>query len=76
MGERFLFIRFEELCRDPARYVPLILSFAGAPATQELTDRAVRLVEPPASIGRSAAGPLTEFDPDDIAYVRKLGFAA
>jgi hypothetical protein len=76
LGERFLFIRFEELCQNPRKYVPLILSFAGTPATQELVDRTVRLVEPPASIGRFADRQLTEFDPEDVAYVRRLGFAA
>jgi len=76
MGERFLFIRFEDLCRDPERYVRLILSFAGTPSSPEVTDRAVRLVQPPESIGRSAARSLDQFDPDDVAYVRRLGFAA
>lgn len=76
MGERFLFVRFEDLCRDPTRHVRSILSFAGVPVSQNVVDRAISLVTPPASIGRHAQRSLIEFDPDDIAYVRQLGFAA
>jgi hypothetical protein len=75
MGERFLFIRFEDLCRDPARYVRLILTFAGAQTDQEAMNRAIQLVEPPASIGRYSARSLDDFDADDVAYVRRLGFS-
>jgi hypothetical protein len=75
MGDRFLFIRFEDLCRDPARYVPSILAFAGLRSDQETIDRTIQLVEPPSSIGRYASRPLAQFDPDDVAYVRRLGFA-
>lgn len=75
MGARFLFIRFEDLCQDPARFVSLILSFAGLQPDQEAVDRAIRSVAPPTSIGRHAAQSLVQFDPDDVAYVRGLGFA-
>lgn len=75
MGERFLFIRFEDLCGAPEKYVRLILSFAGAPTSPAIIDRVVHLVEPPASIGRFAARSLAEFDADDVDYVRRLGFA-
>lgn len=74
MGERFLFIRFEDLCGDPARYVPLILSFAGLQPDQASVSRAIKLVAPLESIGRHAAQSLVHFDLDDVAYVRGLGF--
>lgn len=76
MGERFLFVRFEDLCRNPEMEVPRILAFAGAPSDSATLERAIRLVEPPASIGRYSARSLDDFDPDDVAFVRSLGFAA
>lgn len=75
MGDRFLFVRFEDLCLDPARYAQAILSFAGVRHDQSAVDRAIQLVAPPESIGRHAAQSLEQFDPDDVAYVRQLGFS-
>jgi hypothetical protein len=74
MGGRFLFIRFEDLCRDPETHVRRLLSFAGVEPDRNAIDRAIRLVEPPDSIGRAATRSLADFDPDDVAYVRRLGF--
>lgn len=74
MGGRFLFVRFEDLCRDPESQVRRLLSFAGVPVDRDAVDRAIRLVEPPESIGRYSTQSLADFDPDDVTYVRQLGF--
>ena len=49
LGDRYLRIRFEDLCRDPAAVVPGILEFAALDADPATC---VDLVETPASIGR------------------------
>jgi hypothetical protein len=74
MGARFLFLRFEDLCRDPVSQARAVLSFVGVQGDEKMLERAAGLVAPPKSIGRYAQKSLAEFDPDDIAYVSSLGF--
>jgi hypothetical protein len=74
LGSRFLLVRFEDLCAAPGAGVRSILSFAGVKADPDLLDRAVKLVEPPATIGRHKDGSMDDFDAEDVAFVRNFGF--
>lgn len=74
MAERFLFLRFEDLCLAPERELSRFARFLGLEVEASLVARLTRLVVPPKSIGRfrtEAAGP---FDPEDVEYVARLGF--
>jgi hypothetical protein len=49
LGERYLRVRFEDLCQKPAAVASRILDFAGLEGDVE---RCVHEIEPPASLGR------------------------
>jgi hypothetical protein len=53
LGERYLCLRFEDLCEDPEAAASRLLDFAcGGSADHELIARAVAEISPPASVGR------------------------
>jgi hypothetical protein len=53
LGERYLCLRFEDLCEEPEATVARLLDFAcGQAADDELIAQAVPEVSPPASVGR------------------------
>ncbi len=72
MPTRFHFIRFEEFCGSPAAGIGALLAFLGLPG-QAPADL-IGLAQPPRSIGRFRDHGLEQFDPDDVAYVKSLGF--
>lgn len=74
LKSRFLFLRFEDLCRNPEAEIRTLLSFASVPPDADLVRRSVDMIVPPASIGRHKNHPLDAFDTDDIEFVRQLGF--
>jgi hypothetical protein len=66
LGERYLRVRFEDLCDRPAEHVARIVSFAGLPATG--LDAIIRLVKKPTSIGRWRS-----FEPAVVRRVENAG---
>lgn len=74
MGQNFLFLSFDELCRNPAPLLTRLCDFLGIHADEAATDRLSRHVLPPASVGRFKKHDLSVFDENDIAYVASLGF--
>jgi len=75
MKPNFLFLKFEDICADPEAGVRQILTFAGIEPDEQLSSRATALVTPPKSIGRHKSRPLDIFAPEDVLYVKQLGFA-
>jgi hypothetical protein len=73
MGDRYLRVRFEDVCSAPAATAARLLAFAGAdlPLSADMTARAARLVEPPASLERWRSQPQ-----HDVARVSREGDAA
>lgn len=73
LGDRFLFLRYDDLCRHPERELEGLAAFLGvrdAPAVARLRG----MVVPPSSLQRSKHVPRSAFDAADVAYVESLGF--
>jgi hypothetical protein len=71
---RVKLLNYDALCQDPEAHLPDLLAFAGVDPDRATLDRLTPLIAPPESIGRHRARDTSGFDPDDVAYVRKLGF--
>jgi hypothetical protein len=73
LGERFLFLRFEDLCRAPEVQIGRLLEFAGLDHDDAIVRRLAAEVEAPASMGRwrRNAG---IFTPAQIEAVGSFGF--
>jgi hypothetical protein len=75
MGPDFLLLDFEELCRVPERSVKALLEFLDVKtASQGEITAVTQLIHPPESLGRYRRHGTQTFDPEDLAYVRQLGF--
>lgn len=72
MGDRFLFVRYEDLCGDPQRELRRLFEFCGISDPDRSADLLAARVRPPSAPGRGLHA--TGFDPDDVAYVASLGF--
>jgi hypothetical protein len=72
MGDRFLFVRYEDLCDDPRGELGRLLRFCGVEDADGAAERLAEGVRPPSDRGRGLG--ITGLDPDDVAYVRSLGF--
>lgn len=73
LGIRFLMLNFDALCRHPAEMAGSLLRFLGRP--QDDLDSVVRLVKPPASLGRRAGRDLGFVGAAERAALREFGFA-
>lgn len=74
LGDRFLWLDYDALCRDPLPVLEALAAFLGAPARS--ADGLLPLVESPSSLGRASACPLDAFDAADVAFLRELGHVA
>ncbi len=74
LGERFLLLRFEDLCAQPRTSAERLLDFLDLPAESQLVSRLAALPSAPASMGRHRGVDLTGFDPQDLATVSRLGY--
>ena len=74
LKSKILFLRFDNLCANPEIEVSKLLNFIDAEPNAELVRRATALVKPPDSNRRYQSHPLDQFDPDDVAFVKRLGF--
>lgn len=73
LGDRFLYLRFEDLCADPEGELRRLLNFAGLAPGADLAEIAAK-VQTPASAGRwrdHADRPFTEAQ---VEAVRRFGF--
>jgi len=76
LGGRFLLLRFEDLCDEPAAQIERLASFVGVTPSDETSERLSALPRSPASRGRFIGHPLDDFDPEDLRAVAELGYAA
>jgi Sulfotransferase family len=74
MGERFLVVNYDRLCRNPSTELPRLIEFAGLEASGKRLDSASRLIQPQEGIGRFKRFSREDFDPADVAFVRSIGF--
>lgn len=73
---RVMLLNYDALCLDPEAHLPELLRFLGRTPDRATLDRLRPLIAPPESIGRHRTQDTSGFDPDDVAYVRELGFDA
>jgi hypothetical protein len=74
MGRQFYLLRYEELCENPSETMKELLNFLEVEPTKELVDILAGLVKKSEGIGRFRTKDLSQFDPEDVAYVKELGF--
>lgn len=74
LGERFLLVRFEDVCERPAETACRVLAFLGESVTEQLVQRLAALPEAPSSIGRHRGADLARFDPADLVAVSGFGY--
>lgn len=74
LGDRFLMLNYDRLCAEPEEGLGIFLRFLGAEPTSATRDRLLASIRPPESMGRFRQHSSTDFDPDDVAFVRDLGF--
>lgn len=74
MGARFLFLNYDRLCLDPAGGIRRLLEFLEVNASEAQARHLTGLVGMRDSIGRFKQYGTQLFDPDDVAFVRQLGF--
>lgn len=74
LGEKFLAIRLEELCRDPKASIKTVASFVGADINLKDMHELARLPSLPVSSGRYRNHDLAVFPTEDIKAVKRLGF--
>ncbi len=74
MGENFLFLSYDDLCRDTKRGLAKLRAFLGT-EDANVPQRLLDLVSASPTIDRYKLRRRDEFDADDIAYVESLGFA-
>ncbi|MCU0836442.1 MAG: sulfotransferase [Chromatiaceae bacterium] len=74
LGERFLLLNYDRLCADPLAGLRELAGFLGVRLADEELQRLAALAQTPASVGRFKRHGLELFDPEDVAFVRQLGF--
>jgi len=74
LGDRFLLIRFEELCDLPEEGLDRLADFLGRPMTQEEIKRLAATIRRPETFMRYKRHDLKLFDEKQLAAVEKMGF--
>lgn len=74
LGDRFLVVRYDELCETPKSAVERLLSPLGLSVTSDL-DALIQNPRVVSSIGRYRHMDLSVFRDEDLAVVRQLGFS-
>jgi hypothetical protein len=74
MGDRFLVVNYDRLCREPWSELPELIEFAGFEASEERLAAAARHIQPQQGIGRFKRFSREDFDPADVAFVQSIGF--
>ena len=74
LGDRFLLLNYDRLCADPEEGLGTLLRFLGVKPLRATRDRLLASIRPSQSVGRFRRHSSSDFDPEDIAFVRELGF--
>jgi len=72
--ERFLALRFEDLCYRPREEVPRIAAFLGQELSELELERLSSIPNPPASIGRHRQCDRRAFRAEDLEALEELGY--
>ena len=74
LGERFLVVRLEDLCRYPKAWTKTIESFVGVEVDPKALDELSCLPVLPVSSGRYRNHDPSVFPTEDIEAVKRFGF--
>jgi hypothetical protein len=72
--DRFFLFNFDQVCRNPATCIAELADFIGQAVSARQLETLCRMVKPPKSIERFKRHGLKNLDPEDIAFVKSLGF--
>lgn len=72
-NENFLFLNFDNFCKFPLDGLQNLLKFLNIPKKINLTGL-LKIINIPDSMGRYKQHSLNIFDPEDIQFVREMGF--
>ncbi len=74
LGNRFLLLNYDRLCMDPEAGLGSLLHFLEAEPARSTVNGLLASIRPPESVGRFRQHPPSDFDLNDIAFARELGF--
>lgn len=74
LGERFLIVKYDDLCHNPERVIKEIVAFVEVDRPRVNIEKLCKLVKAPNSIGRYKQHDLRVIEQRQIDAVRKLGF--
>ena len=74
-NQKFLLVNFDELCSKPSEGVKKIADFLQINPPGELLAEASRLPVIPGTTGRYKEHNLNLFDPEDLSFLKDLGFS-
>lgn len=74
LGSRFLMINFDTLCLAPEEGIRNILDFVGVRTSDENIASLGNAIAIPETSGRANSKDITQFNKDDIEFVRSVGF--
>ena len=75
MSGHFLLLDYDRLCIDPLKELQRLLDFLGHAVEAVDREYLVSQVRPPASMGRFKQHGLDAFNPDDVAFVERMGYS-
>lgn len=76
LGDRFLLLRFEDLCEQPAREAARFLRFLGRDPDPTTVSRLAAVVHVPPSLGRHRGTDLSQFRHQDLEVLEDVGYRA
>jgi len=76
LGDRLLVLNFDRLCEQPLAEIRRLSQFAGCVATEGLLRQLADGIGPPDSLGRYRTRDCSDLDPEDVAFVQRMGFDA
>jgi hypothetical protein len=71
---RVFFVNYDALCDEPVESLLALLGYLGVEPDPTTVRRMAAMVSQPVSRGRFRSGPRGAFDPQDIDFVRSLGY--
>lgn len=75
LGDRFLLLRFEDLCAQPRREISRLLEFVGASMEPRTLLQLADSISAPPSVGRYRKAPWqTDFSSEQLARLAQLGY--
>ena len=74
MGDRLHFLSFDRLCVDPEGELEALREFAAIPISKRGLAELAATVSTPSTSGRFRNQDLGQLNPEDVEFVREMGF--